>query len=290
MTYRSPSGDSSASFIIGPFSMSAIEQKIASSSSTPQPVTLKLSTNSIQIPALISPKKYRKYSMGPPLPLYHPLGRLALSLPPLDPASVGLPISVKSDDMIRSPARVRRPVGKLREITIEDEPTLLPSTTSPILDIEVREKPSPRKRRAGVGSKRKRREADDGDATYPAKRSRMPRDSNQIIADEVPFESSIPDVTPTPEPMSEVPEDRPPERRSTRSRGTAKRRDSSASEAPSSTFIETIRHSQDREEEPRREPTPIEMDTVVSQHPGEVTVDEKEEGELSDDGLPVNSS
>ncbi|KAG6862295.1 hypothetical protein C0995_015992 [Termitomyces sp. Mi166 len=288
----SPSGG--ASFIIGPFSMSAMEQKSASSSSTPHPVALKVSTNSIQIATSTPPTKRRRYPMAPPLPLYHPLGRLALSLPPLDPASVGLPTPAKSDDLIRSPARARRPAGKSREITVEEE-TVLPPTISTIFDVEVRGKPSPRKRRAGVGSKRKRREADDGDATYPAKRSRMPRGSNQIIADEVAFESSIPEVTPTPEPMSEVPEDRLPERRSTRTRSSAKRRDSSASEAPSLNSTGAIRPSQEREE-PKEEPISMELDqvpdavVVVSKHPGDVMIDEKEEGELSDDGLPVNSS
>lgn len=235
--------------------------------------------------------------MVPPLPLYHPLGRLALSLPPLDPASVGLPTPVRTDDLIRSPARVRRPSGKSREARVEVDSTTLPlATTSPIFDIEVRDKSSPRKRKTGVSSKRKRREADDGDATYPAKRSRMPRGSNQIIADEeVPFESSIPEVTPTPEPLSEVPEERQLERRATRSRGPVKRRDSSASDAPSSNYAGALRPFQDREG-PREEPNLMELEQVpnivVSQQPSRdvSVIDEKEEGELSDDGLPVNSS
>ncbi|KAG6891739.1 hypothetical protein C0992_006159 [Termitomyces sp. T32_za158] len=297
VTYRSPSGDASSSFIIGPFSMSTIEQKSRSSSQT-QPVTLKVSANSIQITASTLPTKRRKHTMVPPLPLYHPLGRLALSLPPLDPASVGLPTPVKTNDLIRSHARVRRPAAKLREVRVEvDSTTTLPlDSTNPTFDVEVRDKPSPRKRKAGVGSKRRRREADDGDATYPAKRSRVARGSNQMNVDEeVPFESSIPEVTPTPEPQSEVPEDKQPERRTTRSRGPVKRRDSSASDAPSLNSAGAMRPSQDREEL-REEPNPMEMERVpnivISQQPSRdvSVIDEKEEGELSDDGLPLNSS
>ncbi|KAG6878541.1 hypothetical protein C0993_004439 [Termitomyces sp. T159_Od127] len=273
--------------------MSTIEQKSTSSSRT-QPVTLKVSANSIQITASTPPTKCRKRPMALPLPLYHPLGRLALSLPPLDPASVGLPIPARTGDLIRSPARVRRPAGKVREVRVEVDSTTLPlATTSQVFDTEVKDKPSPRKRKGGAGAKRRRREVDDGDATYPAKRPRMPRGSNQIIADEeVPLESSIPEATPTPEPLSEVPEDRQPERRATRSRVSMKRRDSSASDAPSSNSTGAIGPSQDREER-REEPNPTDSeqvpDIVMSQQPSRdvSVIDEKEEGELSDDGLPT---
>ncbi|KAG6854053.1 hypothetical protein C0991_011031 [Blastosporella zonata] len=290
MTYKSPSGD--ASFIIGPFSFTA-EQKSASSSPTPHPITLKVTTGPMHLTCTSTPIKRRSFSMVPPLPLYHPLGRLASSLPPLDPASVGLPTPVRSDDSIRSSSRARRPAVKLRDVMADDETALTPTavTTSAVLDVEIREKASPRKRRRGGGSKRKRREVDDGDATYPAKRTRVPRGtSNQLLADdEAPLESNIPEVILTPEPMSEVPEDRQPERRSTRSRGSVKRRDSSASEAASSNSTGVAVAFQDREES-----IPMEVgkdpDPVVQQHQGDVKVDEKEEGELSDDGLPPNAS
>ncbi|KAG6829550.1 hypothetical protein H0H92_004219 [Tricholoma furcatifolium] len=275
MTYQSPSGD--ASFTIGPFSLSALQKSASSSGS--QPITLKVSSSSIQFSNTNAPMKRRKYSMEPPLPLYHPLGRLASSLPPLDPASVGLPTPVRSDDL---PARVRRPPAKLRDVAVEDEPTSAPATAAiPIGDLEAREKPSPRKRRGGA-SKRKRRDPEDGDATYPAKRTRMPRGaSNQTAAEEAPLESIVPDGTPTPEPMSEVPDDKP-ERRSTRSRGPLKRRDSSASEAPSTNSAGGIRRSQDREEPPLMDVDKISDEAAL--HPsGDVKADEKEEGELSDD-------
>ncbi|KAG6857276.1 hypothetical protein H0H87_007109 [Tephrocybe sp. NHM501043] len=281
LTYKSPS--EGASFIIGPFSLT----EKSASSSTPLPITLKLSTTSIHLTSMSTPIKRQKYPMAPPLPLYHPLGRLASSLPPLDPASVGLPL--RSYDSIRSSTRARRPAVKLRDVTVEEEPTLLPTaSTSPVVDVEIREKPSPRKRRGGGAPKRKRREVDDGDATYPAKRTRMPRGtSNQLVADEeTPFESIIPEVIPTPEPLSEVPEDRQPERRSTRSRGSAKRRDSCASEAASSNSNGAIMLPQDREAS-----SPMEVDKVPDPEPVAVApphpVDEKEEGELSDDGLPI---
>lgn len=214
-----------------------------------------------------------------PLPLYHPLGRLALSLPLLDPASVGLPTPVKSesDDAIRrSSARARRPAAKLRDV---DDDGPVTTTNLPLHNIDVQEKPSPRKRRGGGGPKRKRREADDGDATYPAKRTRIPRGSvNQQTEEESPSESIAAEVTPTPEPMSEVPEDRKPERRSRRARG-GKWRDSSASDAASTASTGATAY-------PAKENELMEVEKSFEAD-APPTVDEKnekEEGELSEDG------
>ncbi|KAG5646293.1 hypothetical protein DXG03_003890 [Asterophora parasitica] len=285
-TYRSPSLEDS--YIIGPFSLT-VPQKNASSSTSPQSITLEVSTTPSPCTSMPVSVKRKKYPMGPPLPLYHPLGTLALSLPPLDPASVGLPTIIRSDDAIRrSSARARRPVAKLRSdvtLTVEavESPTL--PVTSPLLDIESRDKPSLRKRRGGGGGKRKRKEVDDGDATYPAKRKRTPRGAANPLAgdEESPIEAVMAEVTPTPEPMSEVPEDKKPERRSTRARGSAKRRDSSASEAASSISTPTpIGPAQERES----------MEVVKASDIGisvSQPVDEKEEGELSEDGAPTNA-
>jgi hypothetical protein len=108
-----------------------------------------------------------------------------------------------------------------------------------ISEAEEKEKPSPRRRRAagGGGSKRKRKEGDDDDATYPAKRTRIPRgaNQNQALEDDIIPESTVhvADGASTPEP---APDDRQPERRSTRSRGIV-RRDSSASEAETSVSV-----------------------------------------------------
>lgn len=126
---------------------------------------------------------------SPPLPLYHPLAPLALSLPDLDPALFGLPNSLNIDDtdlhsdaVRRSSSRARRPAAKLRDRDhADDHPTPLPTPSDMTPTQERDSARNPRKRRAGggngasgAGSKRKRKDVDDGDATYPnpAKRTR----------------------------------------------------------------------------------------------------------------------
>jgi hypothetical protein len=192
----------------------------------------------------------KKYPMAPPLPLYHPLGPLALSLPPLEPSSFGhsAPISIDdSDSGRRSSARSRRPAAKLRDAEEEETPSRPPiSNVSAIAAVaarEIKEKVTPRKRRGGggAGAKRKRKDVDDGDATYPAKRTRNPRGTSNLVAEEgSPSDSVVPlpDVTPTPEPTGELQDDsKRPERRSTRSSGASKRRDSTASETSGSASV-----------------------------------------------------
>src|SRR6266404_1155845 len=61
-----------------------------------------------------------KYPMKPPLPIYHPLGRLALSLPTLDlgarpQASLG-----SADDATRAASRSRRPANRVRDAADAD--------------------------------------------------------------------------------------------------------------------------------------------------------------------------
>ncbi|TFK54043.1 hypothetical protein OE88DRAFT_1723822 [Heliocybe sulcata] len=146
-------------------------------------------------------------SMGPPLPLYHPLGRLAQSLPELDPELFGLPstlFAITIDDSRRASGRARRPAAKLREAS-EDK----------AVPPDEADKPngSPRKRRGG--GKRKRRDPDlvDGDSTYPAKRMRKPAEEEAEGEEVVTEEKKA-----------------QPERRSRRTRAVV-RRNSSASEA-----------------------------------------------------------
>jgi hypothetical protein len=230
--------------------------------------------------------------MGPPLPLYHPLGRLALSLPPLDPSTLGLPNPIRIQDAVRrSSARARRPAAKLRDA--EDEVSIPVVTASAIGAIgtrDLKDKASPRKRRAGgtgAGSKRKRKEVDDGDATYPAKRTRNPRATGSLAVDggSPPSESvGVPEVTPTPEPTAEMQEDKKPERRSTRSRGALKRRDSSASETPSvsvsvgagvSGLVGTSNAKGEGVDK---------SDSEEGRKSGDGKVEEKEDGEVSEEG------
>ncbi|KAH9952120.1 hypothetical protein B0H21DRAFT_715896 [Amylocystis lapponica] len=123
---------------------------------------------------------------APPLPLYHPLGPLALSLPELDPALFGLPNSLTVDDddsphSRRASSRSRRPAAKVRDRNRGDDERNAPQATAPT-QMPEREAGgrdrtgSPRKRRAG-GTKRKRKEVDEVDGVYPppAKRTRNPR-------------------------------------------------------------------------------------------------------------------
>ena len=151
------------------------------------------------------------------LPLYHPLGRLALSLPPLDLANVGLPILAGSDSF----ARPHRSLGKLRD---EGDPLLFTGST---FEGDTREKVNThcRKRRNGGAPRRKRRDADDGDATYPRKRNRVVKGNRSRAGDE---ESSTESVVQVGETFEA--EDKQSERRSTRSKGTLKRRGSSTSD------------------------------------------------------------
>jgi hypothetical protein len=298
-TYKSPSGEEA--YPAGPFSATAVSQKIASSSSTPTHFSSKASYTTLQINGISTLPKRKKYPMSPPLPLYHPLGRLALSLPPLDPASVGLPTPVRSDDAVRrSSARARRPAAKLRDVE-EESPQPAPATIPIIATPEFREKPSPRKRRTGGGgaSKRKRKEIDDGDATYPAKRTRIPRGAaNQSPTGDEESESALPvalEVTPTPEPTTDTAEDKKPERRSTRSRGANKRRDSSASDAASSVSISVGAAASSVEGIGiSKEPEMVEVDTKsdggASHISGDGRKEEKEDGELSEEGRPKTPS
>lgn len=218
-------------------------------------------------------------------------GRLALSLPPLEPSYFGhsTPISIDDSDSGRRSARSRRPAAKLRDAE-EDEPPSRPviSNVSAIAAVaarEIKEKASPRKRRGGggAGAKRKRKDVDDGDATYPAKRTRNPRGgSNLLPEDASPSDSMVPlpDVTPTPEPAAEQ-DDRRPERRTTRSaHGASKRRDSSASSSTASASVGTRGASKVNGTLPAPHvdpPSDAEMRTSGD------TKEAKEEGEVSEE-------
>lgn len=158
--------------------------------------------------------------MDPPLPLYHPLGKLASSLPPLDAAIFGLPplartatttrvVKVaRSESSVsastapvrsgsgRRPVRARRAVAKLRDgsdatsgalatTTTADENQLEDTTNSDERQDGGSVVASPRKR-GGRQAKRKRKDlyAEDGDAAYPAKRPRLPRQSTSSKEDQ----------------------------------------------------------------------------------------------------------
>ena len=204
VTYKSPSAGDSC--IIG-----SSARHIAGSSpscfghGSPSPQATR------QVKTGIRSKKRPTFSL---LPLYHPLGRLALSLPPLDLASVDAD-----------------PFSRHRPLRDEGVPLLLRGST---FEDDTREKvnTSSRKRRNGGVPRRKRKDTDDGDAAYPRKRNRVAKvvgNRNRAGDEESSTESVVQVREVTPTTVDEV-EDKQSERRSRRSKGTLKRRGSSTSD------------------------------------------------------------
>lgn len=215
-----------------------------------------------------------KHMLEPPLPLYHPLGKLAMSLPELDAERYGLPIPARlrdrevniDDDKPSSssngkrPARSRKPVAKLRDGEADDdgqgkdEEAEGESEESKQVNVEIKEKEkvSPKKRRNG-GNKRKRKDADDGDSAYPAKRARNPRGvnhaQNNIQEDEgvaeIPDGSTAIDF----EDKTTVPERRTTRARANGNGGSTKRRDSTASSGSAESKDKAEEHSKAPSEE-----------------------------------------
>lgn len=216
-----------------------------SSQSATAPLPTSPPTELSQMPELSqrSTVTRRHHMTAPLLPLYHPFGTLALSLPDLDPTAFGLPapVAVFDDPTRRSSNRHRRPAAKIRDG--DDPATSHPPSfvaVTPAPESEIREKPSPRRRRGGgPGGKRRRREAEDGDATYPAKRPRNSRSSGVASGLSgtrgLSREEGSPTLSNGASPAldagrGDLAEEKKPERRTTRSRGTIVRRDSTASE------------------------------------------------------------
>lgn len=227
----------------------------------------------------------RRHSATPSLPLFHPYGRLALSLPPLDPTRYGLPILANPDKIESKPSlRTRRSPTKPREV--EDEPSPIASSVSTIAAVaaqEIKERASPRKRRAG-GAKRKRKDPEDADATYPAKRTRHPRGANgQGVDDESVADGAQPEeVEPVAEAAPELSDSA--KRRSTRAKGSIKRRDSSASETTSisgsANVISGNAGPTDTTSPPDEDKAQKTEDIAADPPVGD---DDKEEGELSEE-------
>ena len=97
-----------------------------------------------------------------------------MSLPPLDPTSYGLPLLAVPDELQGR----RRSIHGKRNREAEDDGESIRQGMSAIAAVAAREKASPRKRRTGGGNKRRRKDGDDGDASYPAKRTRIQRGQN----------------------------------------------------------------------------------------------------------------
>ncbi|TFY72141.1 hypothetical protein EVG20_g866 [Dentipellis fragilis] len=233
-TYKSPSSHDTGFCVENP-----------SKSAPPSASTSRL-VNETQLTANINPTRLFSprpmYISQPSRSIYHPKGRLATFLPRIDPETLGLgsiPITI-DDPTRRSSSRARRPAAKLRDLNAD--PTEAGSTVfGPASNAETlpREKASPRKRRAGgQGGKRKRREVDDADATYPAKRTRNARGAAGPPPSDIGSQAgSVPPGTTADasEAGDALEEKVLPERRSTRARAAATksvrvRRNSSASE------------------------------------------------------------
>lgn len=280
-TYKSPSAGDHSFLILSlqPFSENSSTATHPSSSTElthPHQQTVDLHKRVVR----------HKYPISPPLPLFHPFGRLAMSLPPLDPTLFGLPGRAIPDGAFqpKPSARSRRPTAKLREV--DDQP-IAPtvSTIAAVAAREVKERPSPRKRRPGA-TKRKRKDTDDGDATYPAKRTRVPRGATgQNIEEDYVDAVPLNDSTSITENLSDLVENT--KRRSARSRASTKRRDSSASETTSispSTNVFVATSGGDISINDIDVETSHKSNTSTAQFD---EIGEKEEGELSEE--QVNS-
>ncbi|KAI0780181.1 hypothetical protein C8Q74DRAFT_1367945 [Fomes fomentarius] len=113
----------------------------------------------------------------PLLPLYHPLGPLALSLPKLDPGLFGLPSSLSIDDVEEQVDGEPGQPSRARRRGDEDDAQSTGTPNGTVQEAPAKERnSSPRKRRGG-GAKRKRKDADDADGVFPPppKRTRNPR-------------------------------------------------------------------------------------------------------------------
>ncbi|KAI0743407.1 hypothetical protein C8Q80DRAFT_1272110 [Daedaleopsis nitida] len=114
------------------------------------------------------------------LPLYHPLGPLAQSLPKIGPGLSGEPSSLNVDDPDDAVGGDSAQSNRARRAAPRTDDDDTPSTGTPngaLQDASGKERnASPRKRRGG-GAKRKRKDTDDGDGVFPPppKRTRNPR-------------------------------------------------------------------------------------------------------------------
>lgn len=218
--------------------------------------------------------------------MYHPQGGLALSLPELDPAELGLPNPISIDDhdvrthdhdtSRRASSRARRPPAKLRDRDIGDENEAAAGLNGVVngkaIELQARAA-SPRKRRAAGGGKRKRKDVDDADGTYPnpPKRSRNPRGVGAgavaspltglaTTADDVDMDASaaadVPDGDEARSDVMDVQEQKPT-MRSRRRPQIPKRRGSSASETTATSASVSIAINARK---PRSGPSPPKFD------------------------------
>ncbi|KAF6760005.1 hypothetical protein DFP72DRAFT_882950 [Ephemerocybe angulata] len=303
-TYKSPTAEEWSTFAPCPS-----VHRASSSSQTPPPRPPRLQTSG----DALSKKTSSKISCKTPLlPLYHPLGQLALSLPPLDPASFGLhlpPLNYNDPETSRSSSRARRrsAVPQVAEpaaepIDIQAPAAPIASTVSVVAAVaahEIKERASPRKRRTGGGGggKRKRRDNESTDTSYPAKRTRVPRATTTAVVEEE-SHTEVEAISPDDPEENELDDAKAVERRTTRSRAVLKRQNStaSASETPSKSIspgapdvpLDSTGHHdiEMKAASPAPDPPRVQAPAPEPEPPQTAApnIEEKEEGELSDDG------
>lgn len=260
ITYKSPTADDHVYF------------NMPSSQPSSRPPSRKSSPSSRTQKPGARDARYNKCVIYPTLPLFHPLGDLAMSLPPLDPNEYGLPLLSTPDERDPGPqSRFKRPATQppKAEEDSNGAASAMSNNAATVAAREVKERASPRKRRAG-GAKRKRKDADDGDATYPAKRTRIPRGGGGRGAeDDSPVDSMemSESVGAIPEGLSDPTDNTV--RRSARAKGSSNRRDSGGSETTSITANGET-------------PNADTMGGTGSHRDQSQGGEEKEEGELSD--------
>jgi hypothetical protein len=184
-TYKSPTADEQLSS--GCSSSTTTTKSKSSTKSSTQGLGVKKdkdgamrsTTNKGRKPILVQCRCPR----SPPLPLFHPLGKLARSLPPLDPTLYGLPVLAVPDGLEERQSgsgRKKNGVGtRKRSRDVEEDVSESTRQGNGLSgDVAVAERTSPRKRRTGGGgNKRKRKDGEEADASYPAKKTRVPRGS-----------------------------------------------------------------------------------------------------------------
>jgi len=107
VTYKSPSADDHI----------FVSLSLSSSTKTPTPISKARPpsrSNHVRKELVkVRTAGSRQYPMSPSLPLFHPFGRLAMSLPPLDPTKYGLPVPAVPDKIqeSKSSSRLKRPAS-----------------------------------------------------------------------------------------------------------------------------------------------------------------------------------
>ncbi|KAF9051009.1 hypothetical protein BDZ89DRAFT_1056906 [Hymenopellis radicata] len=256
-TYRSP--QAASSWMPSPHASSSSSSSSSSQSpAEPQPPLIKAQSSLFKRPTALT------------LPLYHPLGRLALSLPPLDPTLFGFPATVCiDDDNLEGRVAPRKP-----------EAVSEPPSTSAIAvaaDHEVKETHivTPRKRRGG---KRKRKDPEEADTTYPAKKTRQTTrgPSNTSHVHEPSPLAEVQSVA-TPEPVV-TPDEK---KRTTRSKGQSSRRSPNWTEGSPGSVSVPPTPAPIKDVNPERasdvEGTPDAARSSSSKEEGEITDDDKRE-------------